>query len=121
MTAWGGSSRFRIPVGFRPTRQLGAGLATFGGKRGVWVLHFPAEATESTSQSLPANVTAMALALIVSVTHKILADVCSCFKQDFVPRDGARAWSVREDGNTSSALGCRGRAGSARGSIGISI
>ena len=58
-------------------------LATFGGKQEVWGLHVPPRATEFTAQSVPASVSANDLALVVSVTHNIMGDVCSCFKTDF--------------------------------------
>jgi len=58
-------------------------LTTFGGNQEVWGLDIIPGTTKFVAQSIPANVNATDLALVVSVTHNIMADVCSCFTKDF--------------------------------------
>jgi hypothetical protein len=58
-------------------------LTTFGGKQEVWGLHVSSATTDFAVQSVPAKTDAIALALIVSVTHNIMDDVRSCFEKDF--------------------------------------
>jgi hypothetical protein len=54
-------------------------LTTFGGEPELWGLDAPHSATEFVAQFIPVSLTVSDLALVISVTHNIMADVCSCY------------------------------------------
>jgi hypothetical protein len=92
MTAWGGSpvalgSEFLSVT--KATRQLGAGPSDVRWKAGSMGIACPGRGNRITSQSLPANVPATALALVVSVKHNIIGDVCSCLNRIFLSEKGS--------------------------------
>jgi hypothetical protein len=87
MPAGSGGLGRRIPVSLRRAGQLAARLDDFWWRAGslgseAWGLNVPSAPTNFTAQSVPANVNATELALVVSVTE-ILADVRSFFQGAF--------------------------------------